>query len=271
MKKLNLVTIVFIGLTLFSCQNEALEYTESHEKIPHNILIQLEKLGFDTNSIPVQKLKNGYRVEGDISISNKFLNNTTQYQSKQKYRVGALVSCKNARSIKIFNALPKKTAAAKSVKTAIKRWNNVKGSNLKFELVAKGVKYDIIIRDDTKDDALSDDGQLGTTGDFPQNGKPTQFVAINRNVKLQINGGKSPNLSQWINLMTHELGHGIGLYHNEETRFGVRTVPTTPKDDAKSIMTTSGRDFLILKGLSTNDRKALKRMYSTDTSKRLCK
>ncbi len=251
MKTLKISLILFISLVMIKCHNDDnanLENNETQNQISKETLAKLEEMGFDTKKKPVQTYEDGYIVEGDIIISNDRLQQFELHSAKQRYAYETgLIACRFAREIRVKNSLPNGTEK-KAVVDAIKNWNNVSGSFLKFVLVNNN--EDIIIK--------GDQGRLSKpfagAADLPLNGKVGKEMIINLDFKSR---GRPMNLEEWRTTIEHEFGHSIGFEHTDDKRLG-RHVPGTPVKDNNSLMLTSQ---FVPWNLSEGDKKALRKMY----------
>lgn len=229
------------------------------QEVSEEILNKLKTIGFNVSDIPVTSTKGGVVVERDIFIPYSNLEETNF--NKQAFL--SLMSCQNSRDVKIKNDLGD-NAAGKALNAAILRWNSINSSILNIRTVTSG--QDITIR--------LDGGRLATNtygqGSFPSSGKPGATIDINLDASASvINNGGVLTQAQWVNVITHEIGHNIGLLHIEQASFGTQ-IATTVTDDPRSIMRIDTRDIVGLTRLTTNDRTAVRTMYS-EFNNSLCK
>ncbi|TPN88787.1 zinc metalloprotease [Aquimarina algicola] len=251
LKILKISLILFISSMMIKCHNDDATGNaedENQNQISEEVLVELERMGFNTKKHPIQVYKNGYIVEGDIIISQDLFKQFGLHSAKQRYTSeDGLVACRLAKKIKIKNSLPNGTPK-KAVAGAIKNWNNVSGSFLKFVLVDNN--EDIIIKGD-KGVLFKD---FAGAADIPFDSKAGKEMIINLDFKSR---GRSMNLEEWRTTIEHELGHSIGFEHTDDKRFG-RLVPGTPVKDNNSLMLTSQ---FVPWNLSEGDKKALRKMY----------
>ncbi|PKV48753.1 matrixin [Aquimarina sp. MAR_2010_214] len=267
MKNSKLLILWLTVIAISACESDTVEENQEvqQKEVSEETLGKLKNMGFNTEIIPVFKDGDGVIVEGDIYISNKELTNPNI--SKQKYF--RLISCKNSKNIKIKNSLGD-NVAGKAFDAAVKRWNSVNGSFLKLKVVKKDPDINIRLADKNELKPRNNSVTYGQ-GTFPKNGKAGDLIKLKLDAKhSSINNGKKLTQKQWVNVITHEIGHNIGFAHIKEPSSTAILVPGTPKFDKKSIMRTYTNDIVGLSGLTENDKKATKRLYSNQANK-ICK
>jgi Dual-action HEIGH metallo-peptidase len=121
------------------------------------------------------------------------------------------------------------TAWANATRAAMSNWNSVVNSYISF---VEGGPADIVV---SFVNTLNTQGEcVAAQGAWPSSGAPGATVQISR-----LYAGAYTNAEQvWI--MTHELGHNIGLAHTNQT-FGTQ-LSATPTSDGSSVM-NSGSAF----------------------------
>ncbi len=121
-------------------------------------------------------------------------------------------------------------------------------------------KPDITIRLSRKDEIRS----FGL-GEFPRNGVEGKLIRLNiKKDAIDFTGRKRLTKKEWKNVITHELGHNVGINHSDFPKIGTQILGT-PRIDRNSIMTSSfNRPLVVLnsKGLSKFDKIATKKMYN---------
>ncbi len=230
--------------------------TISQQDVPSEILSKLQSMGFDMDKTSVIVEKGGYIVDGDIFITNE----TLEENDFQKQAFFGIVDCNRVGNIRIQNALGN-NAAGRGFQRGINLWNRVNGSTLR--LIPVNNNPDILVR-------LARRGEIGGwgRGEFPTNGREGGLILLNLN-EPSIDGDPV-NAREWGNILTHEIGHNIGLLHIEQSQFGTQ-VPGTPTFDRASIMTSGSNPGVVFNAnnVSRGDRRTVRRMYS-NRNNRLC-
>ncbi len=280
-KNLKSTIVVFSILMFVSCEteNETLDQAPQNQ-ISKEILTQLDKLALNSNVVErgERKLRDGtiekgYIIERDIFMTEKEIMQGDIYadqggiQSKQ-YRTRNLVT--KTKTIKIkgiingpYSNPPLTQKMRKALKMAVQNYNEL---NLKinFELSFGGYfdsPYDIsVYRSDFRNGA-------GGLGEWPKNGYAGGTIEVWNLDQFPLDVVES--------VMTHEIGHTIGLRHTDyfsresclentnegSAGVGAIHIPGTPRGfDQNSIMLacvalTSDGEF------NENDKKALNYLY----------
>lgn len=232
MKRIYLKTAcIFIALaTLNSCNNdtENVNPTDNSDEISAEVIQKMKEVNFNTDYIKKVSFKNlngvienVYEIEGDVTISHEELMNTgTQEETSQKgtnkvskqYRTYNLVSA--PRTIRVVGYTGGANALSATARTGLSyAVNNYNALNLtiKMELVF-GTQFndsDIVVYRTTDTNDVPADGIRGRA-EFPRsNGLPGHWVRINA-------GANNSSDDQIIEgLMTHEIGHAVGLRHTD--------------------------------------------------------
>src|SRR5829696_2063893 len=112
-----LTAVLFAALTITACKKESSQTTTSQDQISAETVAKIQNLGFGASNI--QKHEDGYLVEGDILLTEEFLNSVASSQllrtpSSEQYRTSNLVSTGGGRMIKVSIAskLPNSYVAA---------------------------------------------------------------------------------------------------------------------------------------------------------------
>ncbi len=252
MKNFKVITFLLFGLIIFSCQTEEIETelsNENQELITEEVLAKLTNMGFDITNYPVRVSKEGYTVEEDILIPREEVERR-DISSKQRYL--SVMTCSNARNVRIQNSLPP-GVARRAYASAINSWNAV-GNSL-IRLVNVTSNPDIIVR--------SDNGSLPSNvlgqGEFPSGGRAGGLIIINTSLVL--------NVSQWRSTIQHEIGHNIGFSHTNMLDFG-NPISGTPRVDDNSLM-NGGRGGTV-RNLTTGDKNALRALYGRNNASSIC-
>lgn len=252
---------------LFSSCEQKEETAVTKNEVSEMTLSKIAQLGFSKNN--VQKVADGYLVEGDILLTDKDLNQSTMVQALrvgdvEQYRTSNLVSVgSSTRTIYVAVSTSLPYSYVSAVDEAIRRYN-AEGLRLRFQRVSSG--YNILF---TK--APSGSSYLASAG-FPSGGNPYSKVQVNSDYL-----GSSPGTNYLATILSHEMGHCIGFRHTDYmdrsyscgggyTNEGASTVgaihiPGTPTGpDATSWMLAcigSGQN----RYFNSNDRTALNYLY----------
>ncbi|WP_126974197.1 M57 family metalloprotease [Gynurincola endophyticus] len=202
MRKLLFVAAVF-SLIMVSCQKDQVKTDASIDEVSQDVIELIAALGFKTNDI--QKVPEGYLVEGDIIITDEDLRNGIGSGSElvvgdsEHYRTTNVVTgLPRNITIRVNSSLP--TSYVTATNAAIARYNAL-GLRLTFTRVTSG--GNIVINP-----APSTATYLASAG-FPIGGNPHANINVNRNY-----------LDVWVantvtSIIAHEIGHCIGLRHTD--------------------------------------------------------
>ncbi|WP_299443897.1 M57 family metalloprotease [uncultured Aquimarina sp.] len=221
MKTFKTFTLVVILTTfLYSCQtNEDIE-SENTQEVPTEVLLKLQKLGVNTTGVIsyTQELPDGTKELGwlshDIFLSHDDIKNMPDLPSSEDeitqklYRTNNLVNVpNNGQRVITVRGRSLNRNLRRGLRRAVANYNNL---NLKFRLELSfgnnnGGKNIVVFSN-------SSNSQGGVAG-FPRNGNPFNRVEID-------GGSSSLPIGAIEHLMTHELGHCVGLRHSD---FGTRS------------------------------------------------
>jgi Dual-action HEIGH metallo-peptidase len=257
-KILLLPMIAWLAIT--SCSKQA---KETNEEISQAVKNQISELGFSTSDI--QKIDEGYLVEGDIVLTEASLNEKPtspklRIAEVEQYNTFNLVTG-GARTITVSSSGNINTSVSNAIDAAITRYNN-ENLLLSFQRVANG--GDINIK-------IVNGGSFIASSGFPSGGNPFPEVKFNKRFQNNSSGFLTT-------VIAHEIGHCIGFRHTdymnrsfscgtggnegqETTGVGAVHIPGTPTGpDAASWMlaclsSTTDRPF------NTNDITALNFLY----------
>jgi hypothetical protein len=258
-KVLLFLTIALLAIT--SCSKQAKE--ETNDEISQAVKNQIYELGFSTNDI--QKIDEGYLVEGDIVLTEASLNEKPtspllRIAEVEQYNTFNLVTG-GTRTITVSSSGNVNTSVSNAIDAAIARYNN-ENLLLSFQRVNNG--GDINIK-------IVNGGSFIASSGFPSGGNP--FPEVKFNKKFQNNSS-----GFLTTVIAHEIGHCIGFRHTdymnrsfscgtggnegqETTGVGAVHIPGTPTGpDAASWMlaclsSATDRPF------NTNDKTALNFLY----------
>jgi len=251
-------------VALTACKKDV----KTAEQISQVVKDQISAMGFTTSNI--QKVDEGYLVEGDIIITPELLSNTPATQflrigSEEQYRTTNLVtSLPRTITVSLDRRIPSAYGAV--LDEMISRYNAL-NLQIQFSRPVSG-SGDIVF--------VPAHGNYLASSGFPDaQGNPYPKVNVNTNA---IGTGSS---STWINyaatIFAHEVGHCIGFRHTDymnrayscggspvnegASTIGAIQVPGTPAGpDPNSWMLaciSSGQD----RPFNSNDRTALTYLY----------
>jgi hypothetical protein len=180
------------------------------DQIPDDVKAKVQALGFGTSSIV--KDEDGYRVEGDIVLTNELLNSTPSQSllriaNNEQYRTTNLVTAL-PRVIKVLvSGLG--TAYVQGTDLAISRYNAL-GLRMTFQRITSG-KADITIQGFNQGPS-GGYITLGSSGFPTRQGNPYGTVKMNTN---QYAYGTNPDPNYVGSVIQHEIGHCIGMRHTD--------------------------------------------------------
>jgi hypothetical protein len=258
LKPLAFVLIAAFAIT--SCKKEVKE--DVQDGIPQETLAKIANHGFGTSN--VQKDEDGYLLEGDIILTEEFLNsapggNLLRIAENEQYRTTNLVTGL-PRVIKIGTSGTVNTRVSDGIDAAIDRYND---ENLQITMQRVTSGANIVIK-------IINGGSYIASAGFPSGGNPYSQVKFNRQFQ-------NYSLNFVTTVIAHELGHTIGFRHTDymnrsyscggsavnegSSGVGAIHIPGTPTDpDSGSWMlsclsSTTNRPF------NNNDKTALNYLY----------
>ena len=214
MKKIKFVILTLLlaaGVIFYACEKEEIIEVEDNKEVSTEVINQVESLHFNPTdlSIGTVKLLDGseqeaYIIEGDIAITAEqlFSMKTGDLREKQ-YRTCNLVSSPQTIDVIGYtgsgNALSSKMQTA--LQWAVANYNRL-NLGLQFNLTF-GTNYqykDIVV--------YQVSGDAGGMAGFPSGGAPYKWVQI-------FSGIESYSTNVVEHVITHEMGHCIGLRHTD--------------------------------------------------------
>ncbi len=262
MKQLSrfLILSLVTGLLLTSCKKAVKETAQ--DPISDATLAKIQSHGFGTSG--VQKIEEGYLVEGDIILSEEFLNSAPggsllRIAGNEQYRTTNLVTGL-PRNITISSSGSINANVSAGIDAAIARYN---AENLQVTMTRVASNGAINIR-------IVNGGSYIASAGFPSGGNPYYEVKFNKTYQ-------NYSLGFVTSVIAHEVGHCIGFRHTDymdrsyscggspsnegASTVGAILIPGTPSGpDAGSWMlaclsATTNRPF------NNNDKTALNYLY----------
>jgi hypothetical protein len=201
----------FCMAALFTaCKKDAKEIP-AQEEISQTTLSQIESLGFNTKGI--QKVEEGYLVEGDIVITPDQLTNMPTshdiiYANEEHYRTTYLVNPTSYPTIKVAlssSSSSHNAAFTAALDEAIRRYN-AEGLRIRFQRVSSGQHI-------TVEAYYQVSNTLGSAGFPSSTGRP--YSRIRMNTYWYGTGTGTTNVNYIATVMAHEMGHCIGFRHTD--------------------------------------------------------
>jgi hypothetical protein len=260
-----LALIAIVSLSVFSCKKEV---KEPQSEIPDEIVTKVYNLGFSTENI--QKVDNGYLVEGDIVLTSEYLDQQPSSprliiaEEEQYHTFNTVLVSGSSRLITVSVSASLPNSIHTAVNNAIARYNaepitldfsyvGTSGGNIHFSPAPSGAGY------------------IASAGFPTSSGNPYNSVVFNT-------AYANYNSDFLTTVAAHEMGHCIGFRHTDYMRrryscgtggnegqvnngVGAVHIPGTPTGpDANSWMlaclsATTNRPF------NANDKIALDYLY----------
>src|SRR5258705_10051422 len=256
-----LAFLLIAGFSITSCKKETKKTAK--DEISQETLAKISNHGFGTSD--VQKVDEGYLVEGDIILTEDFLNsapggNFLRIAENEQYRTTLLVTGL-PRDITISSSGNISAGLSSAIDAAIARYN---AENLRITMSRVASGGDIVIR-------LINGGSYIASSEFPTRpGAPYGTVKYN-------NAYQNYSAGFMTTVIAHEVGHCIGFRHTDfmdrsyscggspsnegASSVGAVLIPGTPSGpDSGSWMlaclsATTNRPF------NNNDKTALAYLY----------
>ncbi|MTI29389.1 peptidase [Cytophagales bacterium RKSG123] len=196
------IAFLFLALAIFvsACQETDHEIAPVDETlVSPEVSAQFASLGF--NPIDIEKVGENYLVGGDIIVTPKALENMKEAivvggPSGEQYRTYNLVSAPRVITVKGRSL---SSTVSNALNLAIANYNN-ENLGITFQRVSRG-RADITLRETGS--------SAGGVAGFPEgDGDPYPSITI-------YGGTSSYGLDVVKHVITHELGHCIGLRHTD--------------------------------------------------------
>jgi hypothetical protein len=254
---LSLMTV----LVLVSCKKAAKETAQN--EISDATLAKIQSHGFGTSN--VQKTEDGYLVEGDITLTEDYLNsvpsgNYLLIANNEQYRTTNLVTGlpKNITISTSGNGISANLSAG--IDAAIGRYN---AQNLQITMTRVASGGDINIR-------LVNGGNYIASSGFPSGGDPYGEVKFNKQYQ-------NYGLGFLTTVIAHEVGHCIGFRHTDymdrsfscggspvnegASNVGAILIPGTPSGPVSGSWMLSCLSATTDRPFNSSDRTALSYLY----------
>ena len=196
-------------LFLISCKKNVV----NSDEIPQSVKDQIYAAGFGTKNI--QKIEEGYLVEGDIILTQDWLDNNPARQilrmaNGEQYHTTNLVTGlpKNI-SLSLSTKLMTKPGFYESLQETVNRYNAVPGfDGITFSIASAGHGNINFVEGHYTSNTI-----LGSSGFPDSRGNPYPTVKINASA---MNSYASPDWISFLgHLFSHEVGHCIGFRHTD--------------------------------------------------------
>jgi len=193
-----LAFLLIAGFAITSCKKEVKEAAQN--EISDQTLSKIYNHGFGTSN--VQKVEEGYLVEGDIVLTEEFLNSTPggnylRIANNEQYRTTNLVTGL-PRVITISSSGSVNSNVSSAIDGAIARYN-AQNLLITMQRVPSGGNINI---------KIVNGGSYIASAGFPSGGNPYGEVKFNR----QYQNWQNNTLAS---VFAHEIGHCIGFRHTD--------------------------------------------------------
>lgn len=205
-----IAAICFAAFTFTACQKNTDD--TSQNEVSNEALAQIKMLGFSTSE--VRKVDGGYRVEGDIFLSQNNLDAAPPstpnmiIAQEEQYRTFNLVSATKHPTINVAlnnSSSQHQNAFSAALDEAIARYN-AQTLTVKFQRVTSGADITVVAYYEVSN-VLGSAGFPNTTGD--------PYNQVRMNTYHYNTGTDATNVNYIATIMAHEVGHCIGFRHTD--------------------------------------------------------
>ena len=175
------------------------------EEISSATLARISAHGFGTTA--VQKIDEGYLVEGDIILTEEFLGqrpagNLLRIANNEQYRTTNLVTGPRVITLALDSKLAAKDGYGQALQVVADRYN-AENLTITFTVVSSGANITF---------SNANGSYLASAG-FPTGGNP--FGSVSVNSRAIGTGTSSTFLNYLATILAHEAGHCIGFRHTD--------------------------------------------------------
>lgn len=198
-----LVIIGFVSLTVTSCKKNDIQTPQ--DEISQETLTKIYNQGFGISN--VQKIDEGYLVEGDIVLTEEFLNSNTggnflRIANNEQYRTTNLVNAPRTITIALDSKLAARVGYPEALAEVARRYN-AETLSLTFQVVSSGATITYV----------EGHGQYLASAGFPSGGNAYGTVKVNAQTIGE--GTTSTFINFLASILAHEAGHCIGFRHTD--------------------------------------------------------
>jgi Dual-action HEIGH metallo-peptidase len=199
-----MATVLLASMIFTACTKNVAEPPQ--EEISAAVMQKITDLGFGTNGI--QKTDEGYLVEGDILLTDEYLNNSNNqgpelvYANEEHYRTtNTVTGLPRTLTIKVSSGSPSYFSTA--LTEAVRRYN-AENLRVRFQVVSSTSSSNITVVT-----FYQVSNTLGSAG-FPSGGNPYSQIRMNTYWY-----SASTNINYLATIIAHEMGHCIGFRHTD--------------------------------------------------------